>query len=160
MTSNIPASWRTFKVLAPPELDSGVLEPPRLEGSFLEASQARFGFNFSVLEPPGLGCGVLKPLRAVPRCVEVRFGENQWWVGRQTTHLNGNDLMTRFGEGVPEFTPRSPAPSKRREAPSAAAAATAVAVAVVVAAAIAKFLVWSRLLGTGQFCPRDCPARF
>ena len=61
-----------FKVLAPPELDLGALEPP------------------------GVDYGVLEPLRAVPRCVEVRFGENQWWVGRQTTHLNGNDLMTKF----------------------------------------------------------------
>ena len=81
-----------FKVLAPPDLDLGALEPP------------------------GLGYGVLEPLRAVPRCVEVRFGENQWWVGRQTTHLNGNDLMTRFVEGVPEFTP----PNSRPEAPSRA----------------------------------------
>ena len=68
-----------FKVLAPPELDLGALEPP------------------------GLDYGVLEPLRAVPRCVEVRFGENQWWVGRQT----------RFVEGVPEFTP----PNSRPEAP-------------------------------------------
>ena len=72
-----------------------------------------------------------------------------------------NDKVYRRGSRIhaPELTPRSPAPSKRREAPSAAAAAAA-AVAVVVAAAVAKFLVWSRLLGTGQLCPRDCPARF
>ena len=78
-----------FKVLAPPDLDLGALEAP------------------------GLGYGVLEPLRAVPRCVEVRFGENQWWVGRQTTHLNGNDLMKRFVERDPEFTP----PNSRPEAP-------------------------------------------
>ena len=117
----------------------------------------------SVLEPLGLGCGVLEPLRAVPRCVEVRFGENQWWVPNDPPQRQRlNDKVWRRGSRIHgvNFTPRSPAPSKRREAPSAAAAATAVAVAVVVAAAIAKFLVWSRLLGTGQFCPRDCPARF
>ena len=49
-----------FKVLAPPDLDLGALELP------------------------GLGYGVLEPLWAVPRCAEVRFGEqspslNQWW---------------------------------------------------------------------------------
>ena len=54
-------------------------------------------FDLGALEPPGLDYGVLEPLRAVPRCVEVRFGENQWWAGRQTTHLNGSDLMTWFG---------------------------------------------------------------
>ena len=112
VTSNIPASWRTFKVLAPPELDSGVLEPPRLEGSFLEASQARFGFNFSVLEPLGLGCGVLEPLRAVPRCVEVRFGENQWWAGRQTTHLNGNDFNDKFWRRLSRIHAPKPRPEQ------------------------------------------------
>ena len=121
VTSNIPASWRTFKVLAPPELDSGVLEPPRLEGSFLEASQARFGFNFSVLEPPGLGCGVLKPLRAVPRCVEVRFGENQWWVPNDPPQRQRlNDKVWRRGSRIhapkprPEQTARSAVRSRRR----------------------------------------------
>ena len=99
-----------FKVLAPLELDLGVLEPPRLEGSFLEASQARFGFNFSVLEPPGLGCGVLEPLRAVPRCVEVRFGENQWWVPNDPPQRQRlNDKVWRRGS-------RNHAPKPRVEA--------------------------------------------
>ena len=55
--------------------------------------------------------------------------------------LNDIDSITRFGEGVPETTPRSPAPSRPREAPSVAVAAAAVAAAaVVVAAAFAKIL--------------------
>ena len=121
VTSNIPASWRTFKVLAPPELDSGVLEPPRLEGSFLEASQARLGFNFSVLEPPALGCGVLKPLRAVPRCVEERFGETQWWVLNDPPQRQRlNDKVWRKGSRIhapkprPEQTARSAVRRRRR----------------------------------------------
>ena len=105
-------------------------------------------------------------LRAVPHYAQMEYGEqnpslNHGWVGRQTTHLNDIDSITRFGEGVPETTPRSPAPSRRREAPSVAVAAVAVAAAaaVVVAAAIAKILFCSWLLGTGQPCSRDCHAR-
>ena len=46
-----------------------------------------------------------------------------------------------------------PRPEPRREAPSVAAAAVAVAAAaVVVVAAVAKFLLCSWLLGTGQLC--------
>ena len=50
---------------------------------------------------------------------EKNLSLNQGWVGRQTTHFNDIDSITRFGEGVPETTPRSPTPSRRREAPSA-----------------------------------------
>ena len=76
------------------------------------------------------------------------FGEqnpslNHGWVGRQTTHLNDIDSITRFGESVPETTPRSPAPSRRREAPSVAAAAVAAAVNFVLTVAVTKLLLYS-----------------
>ena len=58
-----------------------------------------------------------RPLRALPHYAQMGYGEqnpslNHGWVGRQTTHLNDIDSITRFGESVPETTPRSPAPSR------------------------------------------------
>ena len=56
-------------------------------------------------------------LRAVPHYAQMGYGEqnpslNHGWVGRQTDHLNDVDSTARFGESVPETTPRSPAPSR------------------------------------------------
>ena len=80
------------------------------------------------------------------------------WLGRQTTQPQRNRVNYKVWRKDPETTPRSPAPSRRREAPSVAAAAAAAA--IVVAAAVAKILLCSCLLGTGQPCSRDCNGRF
>ena len=66
------------------------------------------------------------------------------------------DWKKRFRNHAPK-----PVPEPRREAPpvAAAAAVAVAAAAVVVAAAVAKILLCSWLLGTGQLCSRDCKAR-
>ena len=73
------------------------------------------------------------------------------WVAKRPTSTTSTQLHG-LEKAFPKPRPK-PRPEPRREAPSVAAAAVAVAAAVVVAAAVAKILLCSWLLGTGQLCP-------